>query len=311
MCESKAMFENIIYAGSGIGRAAHLRRDAAGLAKLAGESKALLAPMWKGSNLVLTGPEPRAVLLPAAGLREAMAASAETVFLGLKGKAPVFASDLTPLSDEEGGPSLGPGTAFVNLREMGPLLPAAEAALLAQAKGLLHWHRTARFCGQCGAPTVSEQGGHQRRCTKAGCETVVFPRTDPAVIMLVIDENRGRALLGRAPRFPAGMYATLAGFVEPGETLEEAVIREVHEETGITADRAIYVGSQPWPFPASLMLAFYARARSFDITRDAHELEDVRWFTRQEVLGFESQGMFLPRRDSIAYQLIKRWLDEG
>ncbi|MBF0269801.1 MAG: NAD(+) diphosphatase [Alphaproteobacteria bacterium] len=305
------MFENIIYAGSGVGRASHLRRDAGHLAHLAGESRALLVPMWKGNSLVLTGAEPRAVLLPAAGLREAMAAAAETVFLGLMDGAPVFASDLTPLSDDEAGPSLGPGTAFVNLREIGPVLPGREAAILAQAKGLLHWHRQARFCGVCGSPTFSEQGGHQRRCTQPSCGTVVFPRTDPAVIMLVIDENRHRALLGRAPRFPAGMYATLAGFVEPGETLEEAVAREVAEEAGIEVDRVIYAGSQPWPFPASLMLAFFARARSFKITRDAHELEDVRWFTRDEVLAFESKGMFLPRRDSIAYQLISRWLEQG
>lgn len=305
------MFENLIYSGSGIDRMAHLRRDNAHLARLAGESSSLLVPMWKGNSLVLTGTEPRAVLLPSAGLREAMAASAETVFLGTLDGAAVFASDLTPLSDEDGGPSLGADTAFVNLREIGPVLPAREAAILAQAKGLLHWHRQARFCGLCGQPTLSEQGGHQRRCTKAGCETVVFPRTDPAVIMLVIDEERGRALLGRAPRFPAGMYATLAGFVEPGETLEEAVVREVKEETGIDADRAIYAGSQPWPFPSSLMLAFYARARSFKIDFDTHELEDARWFTRDEVNAFEKKSMFLPRRDSISYQLIKRWLDEG
>lgn len=305
------MFENIIYAGSGLGRASHLRRDTAYLAQLAGESRSLLVPMWKGNNLLVTGADPRAVLLPAAQLREAMAASAETVFLGLMDGAAVFASDLTPLSDEDGGPPLGPGTAFVNLREMGPLLPAREAAILAQAKGLLHWHRQALFCGTCGAPTVSEQGGHQRRCTRSGCETVVFPRTDPAVIMLVIDENRGRALLGRAHRFPAGMYATLAGFVEPGETLEEAVAREVAEEAGVKVDRVIYAGSQPWPFPSSLMLAFFARALSFEVTRDPHELEDVRWFTRDEVLGFEKKGFFLPRRDSIAYQLITRWLEQG
>lgn len=305
------MFENLIYSGSGIDRMAHLRRDAALLARLAGESASLLVPMWKGNSLVLTGAEPRAVLLPSAGLREAMAASAETVFLGLLDGAAVFASDLTPLSDAEGGPSLGAGTAFVNLREIGPVLPAREAAILAQAKGLMHWHRQARFCGLCGSPSVSEQGGHQRRCTKAGCETVVFPRTDPAVIMLVIDEERGRVLLGHAPRFPAGMYATLAGFVEPGETLEEAVAREVKEESGVEVDRVIYAGSQPWPFPSSLMLAFFARARSFKIEHDAHELEDVRWFSRDEVKAFDKKGMFLPRRDSIAFQLISRWLEEG
>ncbi|TAN55790.1 MAG: NAD(+) diphosphatase [Rhodospirillales bacterium] len=305
------MFKDVTYSGSRIERAAHLRRDSAHLARLAGEPTALLVPMWKGQNLVLTGPDPRAVLLPAASVREAMAAAAETVFLGLQEGAPVFASDLSPLADDEAGPSLGPGTAFVNLREFGPVLPRREAAILAQAKGLLHWHRQALFCGACGSPTVSEQGGHQRRCPRAGCETVVFPRTDPAVIMLVIDENSNRALLGRAPRFPAGMYATLAGFVEPGETLEEAVAREVAEEAGIKVDRAIYASSQPWPFPSSLMLGFFARAISFDITRDPHELEDVRWFTHDEVRDFERQGLFLPRRDSIAYQLISRWLEEG
>ncbi|MBF0167036.1 MAG: NAD(+) diphosphatase [Alphaproteobacteria bacterium] len=305
------MIKEMTYSGSGIERAAHLRRDSALLARLAGETNALLVPMWKGRNLVVTGAEPRAVLLPAATLREAMAAAAETVFLGLQEGAPVFASDLTPLSDGEGGPALGPGTAFVNLREFGPVLPRREAALLAHAKGLLHWHRQALFCGVCGSPTISAQGGHQRGCSRAGCETVIFPRCDPAVIMLVIDENSHRALLGRAPRFPGGMYSTLAGYVETGETLEEAVAREVAEEAGIKCDRVIYVASQPWPFPSSLMMGFFARALSFEITRDPHELEDVRWFSRDEVQAFESQGLFLPRRDSIAHQLISLWLEEG
>jgi NAD+ diphosphatase len=298
----------IYYSGGGLERAAPLRRDPAGLAQLAGQAQALLLPVWKGKNLLAPGPSPRAVMLPAAGLREAMAAAVETVFLGLMDGKPLFASDLSEFAPGEEGPNLGSGTAFVSLREVGPLLPAREASLLAYARGLLYWHTRSRFCGVCGQPTVAEEGGHSRRCSGRECATQHFPRTDPAVIMLVEDPEGERVLLARQPRFPAGMFSTLAGFVEPGESLEEAVIREVAEEVGLKAAEVSYIASQPWPFPSSLMLGFLARAKTVEIQRDAHELEDARWFSRADIAGFESKGMFLPRADSIARHLIDGWL---
>jgi NAD+ diphosphatase len=247
-------------------------------------------------------------MLPAAGLREAMAAAAETVFLGLMDGAPLFASDLSEFASGDDGPNLGAGTAFVSLREVGPLLPIREASLLAYARGLLYWHTKSRFCGACGQPTIAEEGGHSRRCTGRECAAQHFPRTDPAVIMLVEDAAGENVLLARQPRFPAGMFSTLAGFVEPGETLEEAVVREVDEEVGLKVSEVTYIASQPWPFPSSLMLGFLARASTVDIKRDAHELEDAQWFSRADIAAFETKGMFLPRGDSIARHLIEGWL---
>lgn len=299
--------QDIVYSGSGLERAAALRRDGARLAALAGDETARLIPMWRGKNLVAIEGGPRAILLPAAALREAMAAANETSFLGLFDGAPLFASDITNLSEGRQPPALGEGTQFVNLREVGPNLAAREASLLAYARGLLHWHSQHRFCPACGQPTQSEEGGHVRRCSDKSCNTLHFPRTDPAVIMLVHDGER--CLLARQPRFPAGMYSTLAGFVEPGETLEEAVIREVAEEAGIPVVEVRYAGSQPWPFPASLMLGFYARATASAITLDPHELEDARWLTRAELRDGERQGIHLPRGDSIARRLVEGWLN--
>jgi NAD+ diphosphatase len=314
MCQSWLMnlglvTQDIVYSGSGLERAAALRRDAARLAGLAGDEAARLIPMWRGKNLVAIEGGPRAVLLPAAALREAMAAARETSFLGLLDGAPLFASDITNLSEGRQPPALGEGTQFVNLREVGPNLAAREASLLAYARGLLHWHAQHRFCPACGQPTQSEEGGHMRRCADKACNTLHFPRTDPAVIMLVHDGER--CLLARQPRFPAGMYSTLAGFVEPGETLEEAVIREVAEEAGIPVTEVRYAGSQPWPFPASLMLGFYARATASAITLDPHELEDARWLSRAELRDSAKLGIHLPRGDSIARRLVEGWLGAG
>ena len=159
----------------------------------------------------------------------------------------------------------------------------------------------------CGAATVSDEGGHVRRCTNAHCAQSHFPRTDPAVIMLVHDGER--CLLGRKPGWPGGMHSTLAGFVEPGESLEEAVAREVYEETKVTLDEVVYHSSQPWPFPASLMLGFHARARTTDIEVDHSELEDARWYEKSWLLSHKEDDDFrLPRRDSIARRLLEDWL---
>ncbi len=166
--------------------------------------------------------------------------------------------------------------------------------MLALARAMVWWHSRHRFCGVCGSPTLSEEAGHMRRCTNPECKAMHFPRTDPAVIMLVTDGER--ALLGRNKNFPPGMYSTFAGFVEPGESLEDAVAREVREETGIEVGQVIYHSSQPWPFPANIMLGFHAEAMSSEIAVDYGELEDAKWFERDWLLAHVDDNTFrLPR----------------
>jgi NAD+ diphosphatase len=172
---------------------------------------------------------------------------------------------------------------------------------------MIYWHQRHRYCGVCGSPTLSEEAGHMRRCMSPDCKTMHFPRTDPAVIMLVSDGDR--ALLGRNKNFPPGMYSTLAGFVEPGESLEDAVAREVREETAIEVGQVLYHSSQPWPFPANIMLGFHAEATSSEITVDYGELEDAKWFERDWLLTHVDDNSFrLPRLDSIARRLVEDWL---
>ena len=198
---------------------------------------------------------------------------------------------------------------FVDLRAVGALLDRAEGALLAYARGIMHWHARHRHCGACGAPTRVEAAGHVRRCSDASCNAEHFPRTDPAVIMLVTSGDH--ALLGRQRVWPAGMHSTLAGFVEPGESLEEAVAREVMEEAGVAVrpEDVCYHSSQPWPFPGSIMLGFHVEARERSLSVDAEELETAGWFARDFLLSEHDPEVFrLPRPDSIARRLIEDWL---
>jgi NADH pyrophosphatase NudC (nudix superfamily) len=208
------------------------------------------------------------------------------------------------------------GAAFQELRAVGALMAGGEAALLACARGLIHWHGQSRFCGACGAPTKSRDGGHARRCGDAACGRDHFPRTDPAVIMLLTRPgpdgrpDEARCLLARQRHWPDGMYSALAGFVEPGEGLEAAVAREAMEEVGLTLATVSYRASQPWPFPASLMLGFRAEAADDDIRCDEEEIADARWFTRAELKTLPRSDLRLSRPDSIAHFLIEEWLTE-
>jgi NAD+ diphosphatase len=226
------------------------------------------------------------------------------VLLGTWEGAAYFAADLSHLDSPLEALDLDPVYSVAGLRELAALLPRAEGALLAYANGILSWHRRHRYCGVCGSETVSTSGGHVRACANETCKELHFPRTDPAVIMLVVADDD--CLLGRQASWPARVYSTLAGFVEPGESLEEAVAREVREETGIEVDEVHYHSSQPWPFPSSLMLGFTARARTRVIRLQAEEMEDARWFTREQLL--KREGVELPSSISISRRLIEDWL---
>jgi NAD+ diphosphatase len=241
---------------------------------------------------------------------------AELVLLGVDDEAPILAADLSHWPEDRAD-ALLPGAGFVDLRKVGPALEAQESALLSYARGMVYWHRTHRHCGRCGLATDNQRGGMVRRCPDTHCGGVAFPRIDPAVIVLVVaeglhEDGLPRCLLGRAPGWPRGVYSTLAGFVEPGETLEETVAREVREESGIGIRDVRYRASQPWPFPSSLMIGFHASARTLDIQRHDKELEDARWFTADELREAGTWGddrdLCLPRHDSIARYLIELWL---
>ncbi len=307
-------------------RAGLKRRDSEWIRAAIADAGAQFVPVWRSQNLVidLAGAEPRAIvvgvdhatLLLGEGDVEAQLAQGRMVFLGVIAERPHFAVDLSGIEaplDRLASPALSASgipaesARFADLRQLAGRLERGEGALLAYARAMLFWHQRHRFCGLCGSPTLTEEAGHMRRCTNADCKAMHFPRTDPAVIMLVSDGER--ALLGRNKNFPPGMYSTLAGFVEPGESLEDAVAREVREEAAIEVASVTYHSSQPWPFPANIMLGFHAEATTTEITVDYGELEDARWFERDWLLSHVDDNTFrLPRLDSIARRLVEDWL---
>lgn len=292
-----------------IDRSAHIRQREGWLDELLDRGDTRLVPVWRTRSFVLEaeGAAPRAVTLTVSEHRHLVARAEAVAFLGEHDGVAHVALDLSPLEETDLLNILAAHGAFTDLRRIGPLLERFEGSLLAYARGLLWWHQRHRFCGVCGHPTASSKGGHQRNCTNPSCKAPHFPRTDPAVIMLVHDGER--CLLGRQRVWPEGMYSTLAGFVEPGETLEEAVAREVWEESGIRVRDVRYHSSQPWPFPSSLMLGFHAEAKTFDIRRNDDELGDAQWYAAEDLARFQSFGKFLPRRDSIARRLVQDWVE--
>jgi NAD+ diphosphatase len=296
------------FAAQGIDRAHAQRRDPTWVAANLSDPKTRFVPLWRSRNLVAGSPfravflshEQVADLLPEATSVTLLGREEGRVYfgLGLPGREPTPPQELSRLGE------------FRDLREVAPLLSPLEGALLAHARALVYWHRRHRFCGDCGHPTEGAEAGHVRLCTNASCGRQHFPRTDPAIIVLVTSGER--CLLGRQPSWPSGRYSTIAGFVEPGESLEAAVMREVREETGVFVREVHYQSSQPWPFPASLMLGFRAVAAGEEIHLGDDELEDARWFSRAELERGMKEGTFrLPGRISIAYRLIEDWFDEG
>jgi NAD+ diphosphatase len=313
--------DGLAFAGSGLDRAAHLRGDAAAMATMCADAAARVLPLWRAKPLLADAA--RDTLgwqrLDAAGLE---AATEPPLFLGLDAEGPRFALDLSawepdgspvgPLDGflditEQMHPAFGGGARFAELRGCMTRISAREAELAATARALVGWHARHRFCANCGAATVPTQAGWQRDC--AACGASHYPRTDPVAIMLITHGNR--VLVGRSPGWPQGMYSLLAGFVEPGETLEAAVRREVFEEAGIRVGRVEYVLSQPWPFPASLMLACRGEALDEAITVDPAELEDARWVTREEmmtVFAGTHPDMTAARAGAVARHVLELWL---
>jgi NAD+ diphosphatase len=289
-----------VFTGGTLDRAGHLRQDDAWLEAALARPETRFVLFWKGRALIATDTDgmSRAVYVPRPPTEYPW------VFLGLQDGAPVFAINLTG-ADQPEEIQAAEGE-FIEIRDMAGQLGIDDATILATARAMLHWHMQTRFCSACGHPNRPIRGGYVMRCDHCGAEH--FPRTDPAVIMLVA--RNGRLLLGQSHNFPPGsnFYSTLAGFVEPGESLEEAVRREVFEETGIRVGAVHYHSSQPWPFPASLMLGFYAEGLSDEIVLDISEMRDARWFTAEELLDPKAMGFRLPPPHSIARRLIEDWL---
>jgi NAD+ diphosphatase len=292
-----------VFAGPYLDRAAHLRKDAAFVAAALADPGTLIVPLWQSRNLVRrTGHACCAAFIEAAHEIRGALPEGEFVLLGRFRGRTCFAVELPG----DPAPAAVPEASFEDLRGTGGLLSQEEAGLLAYARAMILWRQRHRFCGACGAPTRSESAGHVMRCTRSDCAAEHFPRLDPAIIVLVTDG--ARALLGRQASWPAGRYSTIAGFVEPGESLEDAVAREVLEETGVAVEDARYHSSQPWPFPSSLMIGFTARASASAVPRADEELDDVRWFTREDLAAGR---VGLPPPQSVSHRLIEDWYDSG
>lgn len=313
--------ETVTFGGSGLDRMAELRSDSADMARIRDEEQAHCIVLWRGKPLVSGAQHDQLVRLPMT--HEILENAPELpVFLGREASGYCFAQDISrwspeDLDSEELGkfldqsaqhhPDLPEDHLFIELRRIMAALDARDAELVASAKALYHWHRSHRFCARCGAESQMSMAGWQRQC--GACGTPHFPRTDPVVIMLITRGNS--VLMGRSPGWPEGMYSLLAGFVEPGETLEAAVRREVFEEAAIQVGAVQYLASQPWAFPNSLMVGCRGEALNEDIKIDPVEIEDALWVTREEIMeSFAGLNpKILPaRKGAIAHFILHNWL---
>lgn len=298
------------FAGSPLDRADRLRGDDEAMAKLLKDATSRFVCFWKLKPLFTVGETARIHWVGPETVGDLVDLGTTWVFLGLGDGAAHFALDISGLDEPESdGPFAGMGT-FVDLLRSAGALDQTEAGILAHGRSLIDWHARHRFCAVCGTETEVRQSGTSRECPSEGCKAQHFPRTDPVVIMLPIFENT--CLLGRQAFFPKHMYSALAGFVEPGEALEEAVRREVDEEAGIAVGRVFYHSSQPWPFPSSLMMGCHCEAVSQTIDCSSDELEEARWFekdmVREALAGKRKDELWMPPPFAIAHQLIKSWV---
>ncbi|MCE7904121.1 MAG: NAD(+) diphosphatase [Gammaproteobacteria bacterium PRO9] len=287
------------FSGSGIDRASTLRQQPEQLAAAFIEPTAWFVPIWQSRCLVRDG---AMAVCRWTDVQRLVPSHEQAIFLGRRDGHALFAVEIRDAEP----PAPLPAAGFLGLRDVAAEVGEADAALLAYARAMILWQSRHRHCGVCGAPNQPTDGGFAMTCTRQGCGEKCFPRIDPAVIVLV---HHGRhCLLGRQAAWPAGRFSTIAGFVEPGEALEDAVVREVHEETNVRIGECQYLASQPWPFPAAMMLGFHAVAETTDIRFNDGELIEARWLTREDIAA---GAVLLPPRVSIAYRLIEHWFDAG
>ena len=311
--------ENVTFGAATLDRAANLRASAPKLAK---DPSATTIVLWRGKPLVDT----KTTKITRVSLDHPILKNADTqIFLGISANTPIFAFDISnwePDPEQQADeasffdqtlqhhPKAPKGSAFQETRAIMSLLSRDDAELAAAAKGVFGWHLSHPFCAKCGAATEMADAGWQRNCPT--CGTPHFPRTDPVVIMLITHGNK--VLLGRSPAWPDKMYSLLAGFMEPGETVEAAVRREVFEESGITVGKVGYMTSQPWPFPSSLMIGCYGTATSTAIDLDENELEDALWVSKEEIIDVlcgNNDNLLPSRKGSIAQFLIENWIKDS
>ncbi len=301
----------IPFAGSPLDRASEKRTDSNWIEAKRRDPSSMILPMWRLEPFLLgsekSGP-PIELGLVRAGIVESLVnGDALCIFLGLDGDRAVFALDVSDAADPANvGPLAGLGY-FRDARVAGSMVSIKDSAIIAQAKAMIDWHQRHGFCPKCGAPTKIMDAGYRRLCGK--CNAEHFPRVDPVVIMLA---THGEAcLVGRGKQFPPGMFSALAGFVEPGETIEEAVRRELMEEASVKVGEVTYYATQPWPFPSSLMIGCFAKAETRDVKVDENELAEVRWIersvARELIEGKRVDGLLVPPPVAIAHHLIKTW----
>jgi NAD+ diphosphatase len=302
----------IPFAGSPLNRASDKRTNPAWIEAKLHDPTSLIFPLWRLEPFLLgsqklASPARLGLLHP--GIADSLATGeAACVFLGLDGETAMFTLDISSANNPaEEGPLAGLGY-FCDARTAAQIVSIRDAAIIAQAKALIDWHQRHGFCPRCGAPTRIMDAGYRRLCGK--CNAEHFPRVDPVVIMLATDGDA--CLIGRGKQFPAGMFSALAGFMEPGETIEEAVRRELMEEACVTVREVSYYATQPWPFPSSLMIGCFAKAESRESKVDDNELAEVRWLertlARAIIAGEPVYGIRLPPPIAIAHHLIKTWV---
>ncbi|MGE3856600.1 MAG: NAD(+) diphosphatase [Dehalococcoidia bacterium] len=298
-----------VYGGDGLDRLVERRRDTAWWERALKDEATRFIVGWRDRFPVVDTPEgPR--LAPFAERDLATLVTGEPVLLGAVEEALHVAIDAGDTEEDAITAALPAGARLADLREVGSLLPGAEAAMAASHRGVLLWHGVQRHCGRCGAPTMVGEAGHVLTCTNHACGSIHHPRIDPAVITLVASPDGERVLLGRNRRRPGAIYTCFAGFVEAGESLEGAVTREVFEEVGVRLSDVRYHSSQPWPFPAQLMLGFLGTATALEIRLDDEEIADARWFTRDELRHLPPDGSVqLPRADAVARRMVDAWIE--
>lgn len=309
-CAMALSFFQNTFAGNPLDRASERRGDAEWMAAQLASPDSLGMALWNGKPFVEKTKDGgcQIAYLPAKLVGELAGGNERLLFMGLWKETAIFALDMEGAADPGAGPLQGLGE-FKDLRQVAMQLPPTEAAICATAKSMFEWRRRHGYCAACGQPSLAVDGGWKRKCP--ACEVEHFPRTDPVVIMLAYHGER--CMLGRQEIWPAGMFSALAGFLEPGESIEEACARELAEEAGLRTRKVRYHSTQPWPYPSSLMIGLLAEVEDDEGTPDQTELSEVRWFTRAEarqLLAGQIEATFAPGPLAIAHQLIKAWAEE-